>query len=411
MYSSLKHLRVIEGASFIAAPSCGLYLSQMGADVIRFDDPKRGPDLRRWPLSKSGSSFYWEGLNKGKRSIAVDLVRPQGREIAANLITAGGAGAGLFLTNYPAGGFLSHDKLATKRPDLITLRVMGWGGGRQAVDYTVNSTVGIPFMTGPARLSNEPVNHVLPAWDLLAGAYGAFAMISAFVERELSGIGRELKLPLGDVALSALGNLGQIAEVIEAGADRPRMGNELFGAIGRDFETADKRRLMIVAITARQWSALIKTLYIEREISDSERNLSVSFEADEGIRFQHRITLYPIIELAVRRRNYQELTSSFDAAGVCWGPYQPLSDVVSGGIVEATPELFQTIMHPSGCVYPAPGAAVTFAKKRREAIRPAPQIGQHTEEILADVMGYSEGQIAKLVDGGVVHCAQSKQTC
>jgi 2-methylfumaryl-CoA isomerase len=407
MYSSLKHLRVIEGASFIAAPSCGLYLSQMGADVIRFDDPKRSPDLRRWPLSKSGGSFYWEGLNKGKRSIAIDLAQPQGKEIAENLITASGASAGLFLTNYPVGSFLSHDRLRRKRADLITLRVMGWGSGRQAVDYTVNSAVGIPFMTGPSTLGNEPVNHVLPAWDLLAGAYGAFAMISAFVERQLSGVGRELKLPLGDVALSALGNLGQIAEVIEAGADRPRIGNELFGATGRDFETADNRRLMIVAITARQWNALIKALDIEAEISDCERNLALSFAVDGGIRFQHRMALQPIIELAVRRRSYEELTSSFDAAGVCWGPYQALSEVVSRGIPEATPELFQTIEHPSGTSYPAPGAAVTFADKNRETVRPAPQIGQHTEEVLADVMGYSQGQIAKLVDGGVVQCVRS----
>jgi 2-methylfumaryl-CoA isomerase len=407
MYGSLKHLRVVEGASFIAAPTCGLYLSQMGADVIRFDDPKRSPDLRRWPLSRSGSSLYWEGLNKGKRSIAIDLGQPQGKEIAVNLITASGEGAGLFLTNYPLGSFLSHAELASKRPDLITLRVMGWGNGRQAVDYTVNSAVGIPLMTGPPSLGEEPVNHVLPAWDLLSGAYGAFAMIAAFVERQQSGFGREIKLPLGDVALSALGNLGQIAEVIEAGADRPRQGNELFGAIGRDFETADKRRLMIVAITARQWSALAKTLGIEEQISECERNFGVSFEADEGIRFQHRVTLYPIIELAVRQRTYHELTLLFDAAGVCWGPYQSLSDVVSGGIVEATPGLFQSITHRSGGVYPAAGAAATFANEKREMVRAAPQIGQHTEEILAEVMGYSEGQIAKLIDRGVVHCARS----
>lgn len=407
MYSSLKHLRVVEGASFIAAPTCGLYLSQMGADVIRFDDPKRSPDLRRWPLSRSGSSLYWEGLNKGKRSIAIDLGQPQGKEIAVNLITASGEGAGLFLTNYPSGGFLSHAELTSKRPDLITLRVMGWGNGRQAVDYTVNSAVGIPLMTGPPSLGEEPVNHVLPAWDLLSGAYGAFAMIAALVERQQSGSGREIKLPLGDIALSALGNLGQIAEVIEAGADRARQGNELFGAIGRDFETADKRRLMIVAITARQWSALVKTLGIEEQISECARNFGVSFEADEGIRFQHRETIYPIMELAVRQRTYHELTLSFDAAGVCWGPYQSLSDVVSGGIVEATPGLFQSITHRNGGVYPAAGAAATFANEKREMVRAAPQIGQHTEEILADVMGYSEGQIAKLIDRGVVHCARS----
>ena len=96
-YDLLKGLRVVEGASFIAAPSCGLHLLQMGAEVIRFDPIGGGPDFNRWPLSPGGASLYWEGLNKGKKSIAIDLGRPEGRELAQRLAAAPGETGGLFI--------------------------------------------------------------------------------------------------------------------------------------------------------------------------------------------------------------------------------------------------------------------------------------------------------------------------
>ena len=125
MYPLLTGLRVVEGASFIAAPLCGLTFAELGAEVIRFDQIGGGLDFGRWPLAPNGQSLYWEGLNKGKKSVALDLNRPEGRELAVAIIAAGGDNAGLFVTNYPAGGFLSHERLARLRPDLITLRVTG----------------------------------------------------------------------------------------------------------------------------------------------------------------------------------------------------------------------------------------------------------------------------------------------
>src|SRR5579859_5240913 len=121
MYDLLKGLRVVEGSAFVAAPTCGLYLAQMGAEVIRFDTIGGGPDAKRWPVAENGASLYWEGLNKGKKSIALNLSSPEGRELAAAIATAGGDNAGLFVTNYPVEGFLSHERLAARRADLITV--------------------------------------------------------------------------------------------------------------------------------------------------------------------------------------------------------------------------------------------------------------------------------------------------
>src|ERR1700755_1595275 len=115
MHDLLKGLRVVEGSAFVAGPTCGLYLAQMGAEVIRFDQIGGGPDFRRWPLADNGSRLYWEGLNKGKKSVSLNLPSLQGREIAQRLATApngtGGQDAGLFVTNFPADGFLSYETL------------------------------------------------------------------------------------------------------------------------------------------------------------------------------------------------------------------------------------------------------------------------------------------------------------
>lgn len=108
LHDALHDLAVVEGVSFVAGPTCGIYLAQMGAEVIRFDQVGGGPDYRRWPLSPEGESFYWESLNKGKKSVAIDLGRPEGRELAQRLA----ASTGLFVTNYPVGGFLSYEAVS-----------------------------------------------------------------------------------------------------------------------------------------------------------------------------------------------------------------------------------------------------------------------------------------------------------
>ena len=163
MYNLLSGLSVIEASSFVASPSAGLYLAQMGAEVIRVDQIGGGPDFRRWPVTQANDSLYWENLNRAKKSVALDLGSGEGRELLAELVRA----TGQFVTNFPAEGFLSHAKLTEGRTDLVTVRVMGWADGSPALDYTVNNAVGYPMMTGAGP---EPVNHVLPAWDLLTGA-------------------------------------------------------------------------------------------------------------------------------------------------------------------------------------------------------------------------------------------------
>ncbi len=404
MYDLLKGLRVVEGAAFVAAPTCALYLAQMGAEVIRFDNIGGGPDFRRWPLTDSGASLYWEGLNKGKKSVALDLSRPEGRELAQRLATAPNGEAsdgGLFVTNFPVDGFLSYEVLSRLRPDLICVRVMGWADGSQGMDYTINAALGLPQMTGPAD-DPRPVNHVLAAWDLLTGAYCAFTLVSALLARHRTGQGREIRAPLSDIAAATMANLGFTAETQLSGRQRPRMGNDIFGAFGRDFRTADGQTLMLLAITPKQWSKALDVLGLAGEVAALEAELGVSFAADEGVRFTHRARLYPLFEQAFAARTLAELAPAFDAGGVTWGTYQPLEAALEDPRLFKGNPLFEAVAQPSGLTYPVPGAAATIPQDERRPVAPAPRLGQHTDEVLAEVLKLSSSEIARLHDQGVV---------
>jgi 2-methylfumaryl-CoA isomerase len=400
MYDLLKGLRVVEGSAFVAGPTCGLYLAQLGAEVIRFDSIGGGPDYRRWPLTEAGDSLYWEGLNRSKKSIAIDLARPEGRELAQRLAAAPGENGGAFVTNFPVDGFLSYEQLSKLRPDLICVRVMGWADGGPAVDYTVNSAVGLPLITGHPD-DPRPVNHVLPAWDLLTGAYAAFSLVSALLARQRDGKGREIRIPLSDIAATSLANLGYLAETL-GGQARPRMGNDLFGAFGRDFVTADGTRIMLVAITPRQWKGIQEVLDIVAPVAALEAELGVRFAEDEGLRFDHRDRLFPIFETAFARKSLESLKPEFDRLGVCWGPYQTMAQAAQDPRLFKGNPVFSDVAQPSGRTYPLAGFAGTVPQDERHPSTPAPKLGQHTDEVLIDLLGMSSAEVSDLHDRGIV---------
>lgn len=396
MYQLLSGLSVIEASSFVASPTAGLYCAQFGAEVIRVDQVGGGPDFRRWPVTSENNSLYWENLNRAKKSVALDLGRPEGRELLQELVRA----TGQFITNFPAEGFLSHAKLAEGRADLVTVRVMGWADGAPALDYTVNNAVGYPMMTGPGP---EPVNHVLPAWDLLSGAYAAFALLAAIQRRSQTGEGSEVRIPLSDVAIGTVANLGGIAEVLYSGENRPRLGNAVYGLFGRDFVTRDGQRTMIVVVTHRQWANLLGALELGDAVAAIEAARGVSFAKDDGLRFAHRDALYPLFEQAIGARNHADLAAALDAAGIVHSAYRTMLDAAQDPRLVADNPMFSAFdANPSGFTYPAAGAFGTIPQQERQAPQPAPRNGQHSEEVLASRLKLSSGEIARLIDSGIV---------
>jgi 2-methylfumaryl-CoA isomerase len=395
MYNLLSGLSIIEASSFVASPSAGLYCAQMGAEVIRVDQIGGGPDFRRWPVTVNNDSLYWENLNRAKKSVALDLGKPEGRELLQALVRA----TGQFITNFPAEGFLAHDKLAEGRADLVTVRVMGWADGSPALDYTVNNAVGYPMMTGSGP---EPVNHVLPAWDLLSGAYAAFALMAAIQRRTATGQGGEVRIPLSDVAIGTVANLGGLAEVLYSGENRPRLGNAVYGLFGRDFVTADGVRTMLVVVTPRQWSNLVAALGLGEGIARVEATRGVSFAKDDGLRFTHRDALFPLFEAAVAARSHAELAAALDAGGVVHSNYRTMLEAARDPAMVSDNSIFGEAINPSGVEYPAAGAFVTIPQLERAAPQSAPRNGQHSEEVLAERLGMASGEIARLIDAGIV---------
>ncbi|MBT5140058.1 MAG: 2-methylfumaryl-CoA isomerase [Acidimicrobiaceae bacterium] len=400
MIPPLEGLSVVEGTAFVAAPSGGMTLGQLGADVIRFDQIGGGIDYGRWPLTEDGESIYWAGLNKGKRSIAVDMRSDRAKEILTALI----ADAGTFLTNFPAKGWMSHDVLSQHRDDLISLNITGNRDGSTALDYTVNSAIGYPLVTGPVG-SSDPVNHVLPAWDLICGQTAAIGILAADRRRILHGEGAHMSLALSDVALVAVSALGHVAEAQINGTERQRFGNDLYGAYGTTFTCADGTSIYAVGISPKQWSGLLEATDATIAIASLEADLGSNF-GDEGERFLHREAVTARIAPWIAEHTIDQVAQRFDTHGVCWGRYQTFTELVeSDPRCSTESELFRDVEQPGIGTYLTPGSPVAFGGMLPVEPTCAPRLGEHTEQILSETLGLSAVEIGFLHDDGVVASA------
>jgi 2-methylfumaryl-CoA isomerase len=376
-------------------------MAQLGADVIRFDPIGGGLDRKRWPVTADGQSLFWAGLNKGKRSIQVDLRSEEGRELVQALITAPGPEAGLFLTNFPARGFLDYGKLSERRPDLIMVNIVGNADGSSAVDYTVNPASGFPWATGPRNLS-VPFNHLLPAWDAITGMLATTSLLAAERRRARSGEGQRVRVALSDVAFWMVANLGKVAEVQINRHERVKDGNYLYGAFGRDFLTRDGRRVMIVALTLRQWRNLVEATGLGEAFDTIAKLMDVDLD-EEGGRFAAREVIGATLKPWVLTRTLEEVRAIFDSHDVSWGPYQTFTQLVEEDPrCSADSEMFEEVEQPGIGTYVMPASPLDFSAAERLPPRRAPLLGEHTDEVLMEVLGLSDAEIGRLSDRGVV---------
>ena len=394
----LADLRIVEVSAFVAAPIGSMTLARLGADVIRIDPIGGNIDITRWPVTAEGKSLYWAGLNKGKRSVALALHTPEGREIAEALITLPGENSGILLTNLSTSGWMSYAALSAKRPDLIMLALTGNADGTTAVDYTIQCAGGFPSVTGTG---DGPVNSVLPAWDVATGLYISTGLLAAERQRHRTGKGREIKLSLSDVMLATIGDLGLIAEVEINRTARTAIGNDLYGAFGRDFATADGRRVMIVAISTRQWKAIGKATGLAAAFDRVQVDTGLNLDL-EGERFQARDAIAGVLAPWCAARTLQEIRGVFEGSGVLWGPYQTFGQLVAED-PRCSPlnPMFGHLEQPGIGRYLTPRSPLRFGAEM-EALRPAPRLGEHTDNVLAEVLGFSASQIGALHDRGII---------
>jgi 2-methylfumaryl-CoA isomerase len=402
MYKLLSDLSIIEVSSFVASPTAGLYCAQMGAEVIRIDHTAGGLDYQRYMLTKEGRSLSWENLNRAKKSVALDLRSGEGRELCVELA----AKTGQCITNLPEKSFMSHDAMAARREDMISVRIMGWHDGRQAMDFTVNAASGYPLMCGPEdweTATAPPVNQVLPAWDFITGAYASFALLAALRERDSSGKGHEVRIPLGDVAIGTMANSGALAEMRYRGSDRIRLGNAIWGAFGKDFRSKDGVRFMVAALTGKQWAGLVEAFGVEKEIAALEARLGVRFADGDEPRFENREPLFAIFDEAAAAMDWADLEARMASAGTTFERYRTMHEAAHDQVLIGDNPLFgPSPANPSGFEYPATRSFANMPDEQTGDPAPAPYLGQHSEEVLAERLGLSSGAIGKLVDAGTV---------
>jgi 2-methylfumaryl-CoA isomerase len=392
----LDGLTVLEISSFVAAPLGGMTLAQLGAEVIRIDPIGGAADHTRWPLAPSGTSLYWTGLNKAKKSVTLNFRDPEAQRIVADLVAASGPGGGIVLTNAAGRPWLAYDRLRAVRPDVIHLQIQGRHDGSAAVDYTVNAGIGFPLVTGPEE-HQGPVNHVLPAWDIACGLYAAVGLLAADRRRQRTGEGSQITLALEDVALALAGNLGFLAEA-QLGAGRPRIGNHLFGGFARDFATADGERVMVATVSARHFADLAAATGLAGPFAELERLLGADFAAD-GDRYAHREVIAALLAPWFASRTVAEIGQVLDGSSVLWSRYRRFTDLAANGVLAGNP-LFGEIDQPGVGTLFAP--ASPLAQEGRAGPAPAPPLGADTAAVLTGLLGLSAQEAAALADQGVV---------
>jgi len=267
--------------------------------------------------------------------------------------------------------------LRNRRADLIMLSLSGHADGTTAVDYTVNAAVGIPLLTGTENEMGV-INHVLPAWDLIAGLHLAVGLLAAERHRARTGIGQRIDIALADVAYASMSALGFIAEA-QLGSLRPRIGNDIFGAYGRDFLTADGRRVMVAGITQRQWRSIVNATATHVAFATLERRLGVDLNREEA-RYAAPREIGVILSDWFALQPAAAAAAALDHAHACWGFYQSVEEMV-----RQDPEcslanaLFNEVLQPGvGILLSASSPLRTTAPPPR----PAPQLGADTASVL-----------------------------
>lgn len=389
----LTGVRAVEISSFVAVPLAGMTLAQLGAEVVRVDPVGGAADHHRWPLAESGTSIYWTGLNKAKKSVAADMRSPEGQDLVRRLILD----SGLLITNVTGRRWHCYEALAAERPDLIHVEVSGRSGGGTGVDYTVNAAVGFPLVTGPSTEAG-PVNHVLPAWDVACGLYTALAVVAAVRHRDATGEGTAVRLSLEDVALATAGALGFLTEPMVNGTERERLGNAVYGQYGQTFTSADGAAFMVVTLTARHFGDLTDLTGTRAAVEELAARLGADF-ADEGQRFIHRDALTDLFTPWFAAHRAEEIAAALGGTSTLWERYRTFAEVVRDPKVTANP-LFGNIDQPGVGQYLAAGLPFWLDGRPVPAVA-APGLGDDTEEVFGR-LGIGAGELSRLRKSGTI---------
>ncbi|HMK68594.1 MAG TPA: CaiB/BaiF CoA-transferase family protein [Stellaceae bacterium] len=405
MPGPLTGLRVFDMSRVLAGPSCAQILGDLGADVIKVERPGEGDDTRKWgpPYLKDAEgrdtdeSAYYLSTNRSKRSIALDFTKPEGRDLAQRLI----ARSDVLIENYKVGTLarygLGYAELRTKFPRLIYCSITGFGqtgpyAPRAGYDYLIQAMGGIMSMTGePER---EPMKAAVAIADLMTGMYSAIAILAALRHRDASGQGQHVDMALLDTQVAALANLGQ--SYLTSGEVPPRLGNAHAAVVPYQvFKTSDGHIVLAIGNDG-QFRKFCEFAGVPA-LADDPRF------ATNSARIINRTTLVPEMAAILARHPSAHWMGKLEPLGVPCGPINTLDQVFADPQVKAR-GMTVDLPHPVAGSKPTRliASPIKLSDTPVEYRRAPPTLGEHTEEVLKELLGIGESEVRALRERGVV---------
>ncbi|WDD94476.1 CoA transferase [Burkholderia sp. FERM BP-3421] len=398
---ALSHIRVLDLSRVLAGPWCAQTLADFGADVIKIERPGAGDDTRHWgpPYLKTPDgqdtreAAYYLAANRNKRSVTVDIATPEGQRIIRELA----AQSDVVLENYKAGQLskygLDYASLKALKPDLVYCSVTGFGqtgpyAHRAGYDFIVQGLGGFMSITGErdGQPGGGPQKAGVAIADLATGLYATIAVLSALAHRDRTGEGQHIDMALLDVQVALLANMN--TNYLASGQAPTRWGNAHPNIVPyQTFQTRDG--WIIVAVgNDGQFRKFVETGG-RPELADDARF------ATNPERVRHRDALVPILEAMTRTLSRREWIDALEAAGVPCGPINSLDEVFANEQVVAR-GLEVELPHPSGANVRLVRNPIRMSGTPPEAKSAPPLLGEHTDAVLREVLGYDDAAIAAL---------------
>lgn len=403
----LTGIRVLDMSRILAGPWAGQALADLGADVIKIERPGAGDDTRGWgpPYlndsagNETAEAAYFTSANRGKRSVTVDITQPAGQDIIKRLAAV----SDVLIENYKMGGLakygLDYEGLRAVNPRLVYCSITGFGqtgpyAKRAGYDFMIQGMAGLMSVTGKpdSEPGGGPVKVGVALSDVMTGLYSVIAIQAALMERAASGEGQHIDMALFDTTVAALAN--QTANYLVGGMVPGRLGNAHPNIVPYEaFATADGHMILAVGNDA-QFSRFC-------DVAGQPALAANADYATNRARVKNREVLVPLIRDLIAARTSEDWLAALEAVGVPCGPINTLDQVFADPQAQAR-ELAYDLPHPLAGSIKTVGMPVRYSRSGTRATRAAPTLGQHTDEVLAEVLEMDAGEIEKLKGNGTI---------